>query len=137
MVRWLVAIGLVLVVIGLLWPLLSKLGLSRLPGDILIERGNFRFYFPIVTCLIVSIVLSFFFCAEPLKRPGSPIDHLGFGAPGRNRLLRWLECGCRPGRPGTRRTHQSRLKEHGRYQCTNQRQRHQSAHAGCSRIIEP
>jgi hypothetical protein len=61
MVRWLVAIGLVLVVIGLLWPLLSKLGLGRLPGDIVIERGNFRFYFPIVTCLIVSIVLSFFF----------------------------------------------------------------------------
>jgi Protein of unknown function (DUF2905) len=61
MVRWLVAIGLVLIVIGLLWPLLSKLGLGRLPGDIVIERGNFRFYFPIVTCVIVSIVLSFFF----------------------------------------------------------------------------
>ena len=60
MVRWLVAIGLVLVVVGLLWPLLSKLGLGRLPGDIVIERGNFRFYFPIVTCLIVSVVLSFF-----------------------------------------------------------------------------
>jgi hypothetical protein len=60
MIRWLVAIGLVLVVIGLLWPLLSKLGLGRLPGDILIERGNFRFYFPIMTCLIVSVVLSFF-----------------------------------------------------------------------------
>jgi hypothetical protein len=60
MVKWLVAIGLVLVVIGLLWPLLSKLGLGRLPGDIVIERGNVRFYFPIVTCLIVSVVLSFF-----------------------------------------------------------------------------
>ena len=60
MVRWLVAIGLVLILVGLLWPLLSKLGLGRLPGDIVIERGNFRFYFPIVTCLIVSLVLSFF-----------------------------------------------------------------------------
>lgn len=60
MVRWLVAIGLMLVVLGLLWPLLSKLGLGRLPGDIVIERGNVRFYFPIVTCLIVSAVLSFF-----------------------------------------------------------------------------
>jgi hypothetical protein len=60
MVRWLVAIGLVLVLVGLLWPLLSKLGLGRLPGDIVIERGNVRFYFPIVTCLIISIVLSFF-----------------------------------------------------------------------------
>ena len=60
MIRWLVALGLVLVLVGLLWPLLSKLGLGRLPGDIVIERGNVRFYFPIVTCLIVSIVLSFF-----------------------------------------------------------------------------
>ena len=60
MIRWLVAIGLVLVLVGLLWPLLSKLGLGRLPGDIVIERGNVRFYFPIVTCLIVSVVLSFF-----------------------------------------------------------------------------
>ena len=60
MVRWLVAIGLVLVFVGLLWPLLSKLGLGRLPGDIVIERGNVRFYFPIVTCLIISVVLSFF-----------------------------------------------------------------------------
>jgi hypothetical protein len=60
MVRWLVGIGLVLVFVGLLWPLLSKLGLGRLPGDIVIELGNVRFYFPIVTCLIISIVLSFF-----------------------------------------------------------------------------
>jgi hypothetical protein len=60
MIRWLVAIGLVLILVGLLWPFLSKLGLGRLPGDIVIERGNFRFYFPIVTCLIVSVVLSFF-----------------------------------------------------------------------------
>jgi hypothetical protein len=60
MVRWLVAIGLVLVLVGLLWPLLSKLGLGRLPGDIVIERGNGRVFLPIVTSLIVSIVLSFF-----------------------------------------------------------------------------
>jgi hypothetical protein len=60
MVRWLVAIGLVLVVLGLLWPWLSKLGLGRLPGDIVIEHGNFRLYFPLMTCLIISVVLSFF-----------------------------------------------------------------------------
>jgi hypothetical protein len=59
--RWLIAIGLVLVVVGLLWPWLSKIGLGLLPGDIAIERGNFTFYFPIVTCLIVSIVLSLVF----------------------------------------------------------------------------
>lgn len=56
---WLIAIGIVLVAIGLLWPWLTKLGLGRLPGDIIINRGNFSFYFPIVTCLIVSVVLSF------------------------------------------------------------------------------
>jgi hypothetical protein len=59
--KWLVAIGLALVVVGLLGPWLSKLGLGRLPGDIVIERGNLRFYFPITTCLIVSVALSFVF----------------------------------------------------------------------------
>ena len=59
--RWLIAIGLVLVVVGLLWPWLSKLGLGRLQGDIAIERGNFTSYFSIVTWLIVSIVLSVVF----------------------------------------------------------------------------
>jgi hypothetical protein len=56
--RWLIGIGLVLVAAGL-WPWLARLGLGRLPGDIAIERSNFTFYFPIVTCLIVSVVLSF------------------------------------------------------------------------------
>ena len=58
MSRWLVTIGLALVAVGLLWPWLGKLGLGRLPGDIAIERGEFRFYFPIVTCLVVSVVVS-------------------------------------------------------------------------------
>jgi hypothetical protein len=58
MSRWLVGVGLVLVAVGLLWPWLGKLGLGRLPGDIVIERGDFRFYFPIVTCLGVSVVVS-------------------------------------------------------------------------------
>jgi Protein of unknown function (DUF2905) len=59
--KWLIAIGLALIVVGPLWPWLSKLGLGRLPGDIAIERGNLRLYFPITTCLIVSVVLSFVF----------------------------------------------------------------------------
>jgi Protein of unknown function (DUF2905) len=58
MSRWLVVIGLALVVLGLLWPWLGQLGLGRLPGDIVIERGAFRFYFPIVTCLVVSVLVS-------------------------------------------------------------------------------
>ena len=58
MARFLITIGLVLVAVGLIWPVLSKLGIGRLPGDIVIGRGNFRFYFPIVTSLLVSIALS-------------------------------------------------------------------------------
>jgi uncharacterized protein HemY len=58
MSRWLVTIGLVLVIVGLLWPWLRELGLGRLPGDIVIERGNVHIYLPIVTSIIVSVVLS-------------------------------------------------------------------------------
>ena len=58
---WLITIGLVLVAVGLLWPWLAKLGLGGLPGDIVVERGSFSFYFPIVTCLVVSVVLSLVF----------------------------------------------------------------------------
>ena len=58
MSRWLIIFGVVLIAVGLLWPVLQKLGLGRLPGDIVIERENFRFYFPIVTSLIISVVLS-------------------------------------------------------------------------------
>ena len=60
MPRMLITLGITLVVVGLLWPWLSKLGLGRLPGDIVVERENGRFYFPLMTSLIVSLVLSFF-----------------------------------------------------------------------------
>lgn len=62
MSRWLIIFGVVLIAAGLLWPVLQKLGLGRLPGDIVIERENFRFYFPIVTSLIISSVLSLILC---------------------------------------------------------------------------
>ena len=58
MQRVLIAVGLLLLVAGLLWPWLSKLGLGRLPGDIRIETEGGGFYFPIVTCLVISVVLS-------------------------------------------------------------------------------
>ena len=58
MQKWLIAIGLLVLVLGLAWPLITQLGLGRLPGDIVIERHNFRFYFPIVTCILASVVLS-------------------------------------------------------------------------------
>ncbi|RMG29271.1 MAG: DUF2905 domain-containing protein, partial [Gammaproteobacteria bacterium] len=56
MSRLLVTLGLILVLVGLLWPLLRRLGLGHLPGDIVIERDHFRFYFPIATSLLLSIV---------------------------------------------------------------------------------
>ena len=57
--KFLVTIGAVIVLVGLIfWSGLAPKWLGRLPGDIRIERGNSVFYFPIVTCIIISIVLS-------------------------------------------------------------------------------
>lgn len=51
--------GAVLIIVGLLWQLGGRfLPLGRLPGDIVVEKENVRFYFPIVTCIVISIVLS-------------------------------------------------------------------------------
>ena len=58
MARFLIIAGVVLALAGLLWPFLAKLGLGRLPGDIVVTRGTSTFYFPIVTSIILSIVLS-------------------------------------------------------------------------------
>jgi hypothetical protein len=59
--RFLIVAGVILVAAGLLWPLLSRLGLGRLPGDIAIRGEHGGFYFPIVTCILVSLVLSLIF----------------------------------------------------------------------------
>ena len=48
----------ILLVLGLAWPLVTKLGIGRLPGDVAIQRDNFTFYFPIVTCAILSVLVS-------------------------------------------------------------------------------
>jgi hypothetical protein len=61
MSRFLIVLGLVILALGLLWPILGRLGLGRLPGDIVIQRGNFSFYFPLATCIIVSVLLSVVF----------------------------------------------------------------------------
>lgn len=58
MQRALITAGVLLLVIGLAWPWIGKLGLGRLPGDIVIERENFRLYFPIITMVLISVVLS-------------------------------------------------------------------------------
>jgi len=59
MQRTLIIIGVVLVLAGLLWPWLSKLPLGRLPGDIIVDRPGFKFYFPLTTMVLVSLLLSF------------------------------------------------------------------------------
>jgi Protein of unknown function (DUF2905) len=56
--RFLIVFGLVILAAGLLWPLASKLGLGNLPGDVVIRGKNYTFYFPIVTSIILSVVLS-------------------------------------------------------------------------------
>ncbi len=56
--RFLIGLGLVILVAGLLWPVLSRIGLGRLPGDILFQRGGATFYFPLATSIIISIVLT-------------------------------------------------------------------------------
>lgn len=56
--KLLITFGILLIAVGLLWPVLTKLGLGRLPGDIVIERENFRLYVPIVTSLLISVALS-------------------------------------------------------------------------------
>lgn len=56
--RSLIILGVVLVVMGILWPRVTRLGLGRLPGDIVIERENFRLYIPVATSVIISVVLS-------------------------------------------------------------------------------
>ena len=59
--RILVIAGIILVAAGLLWPYLARLGLGRLPGDIAIRGEHGGFYFPVMTCLVVSLVLSLIF----------------------------------------------------------------------------
>lgn len=57
--KLLIIAGIVLVIVGLLWQFGARfLPLGRLPGDIVVEKENFKFYFPIVTCLVISAVLS-------------------------------------------------------------------------------
>lgn len=59
--KYLIIIGVVLIVAGLLWLAGERLGLGRLPGDIVIERENFRLYLPIASSIVVSIALSVIF----------------------------------------------------------------------------
>ena len=58
MQRTLVTVGLLISLIGLLWPWVSKLGLGRLPGDLIIDKPGFKLFAPFTTMIVVSVVLS-------------------------------------------------------------------------------
>ena len=58
MQKALIVAGLTILVIGLLWPWLAKLPFGRLPGDIVVEREGFRFYLPLTTGILLSLILS-------------------------------------------------------------------------------
>lgn len=56
--RILITAGIVLIVAGVLWPVLQRLGFGRLPGDIVFERENMRIHVPIATSLVISGLLT-------------------------------------------------------------------------------
>ncbi|MCT4563995.1 MAG: DUF2905 domain-containing protein [Maledivibacter sp.] len=56
--RLIIYLGITLIIIGVIIILGSKIGLGRLPGDIFIKKGNMTFYFPILTCIIISVLLT-------------------------------------------------------------------------------
>ena len=58
-IRFLIILGLVLLVTALFWPFLSRLGLGRLPGDVVIERKRFKLHLPFMTSILISLALSF------------------------------------------------------------------------------
>jgi hypothetical protein len=59
--RWIIIIGALLIAVGAMWPWLGKIGLGHLPGDISIRGERFSLYFPIATCIVLSVVLSLLF----------------------------------------------------------------------------
>ena len=61
MQKLLIILGIVILVIGLLYPYIKKLGLGQMPGDIMFKSGNSTFFFPIVTCIIISVILTIIF----------------------------------------------------------------------------
>jgi hypothetical protein len=56
--KTLIVIGIVILVIGLLWPWVGKIPFGRLPGDIIINRPNLKIYIPIATMVLISVIIS-------------------------------------------------------------------------------
>jgi len=61
MQKILILLGALLIVLGIFWPWLQKMPFGHLPGDIFIKRAGFQFFFPLTTCLLISIVLTLLF----------------------------------------------------------------------------
>ena len=58
MARLLIIVGISLVVLGLLFSFFGRLGIGKLPGDLVYRRGNFTLYFPLMTSILLSLILS-------------------------------------------------------------------------------
>ena len=58
MQKILIILGIIILIIGLLYPYINKLGFGQLPGDMILKSENSTFFFPIVTCIIISLVLT-------------------------------------------------------------------------------
>ena len=58
MQKILILLGIMILIIGLLYPYIKKLGFGQLPGDMMFKSGNSTFFFPIVTCIIISLILT-------------------------------------------------------------------------------
>lgn len=56
--RFLLILGFTALLLGLLWPFMDRLQLGRLPGDIIIRRSGFTYYFPVTTSILISLVIS-------------------------------------------------------------------------------
>ena len=61
MQKILIIIGIIILVVGVLYPYIKKIGLGQLPGDIVYKSGNSTFFFPIITCIVISVVLTIIF----------------------------------------------------------------------------
>ena len=61
MQKALIVIGILILLVGLFWSVAKELPIGRLPGDISVKGDKYSFYFPIVTCIVISIIVSLFF----------------------------------------------------------------------------
>ncbi|HHF7366369.1 TPA: DUF2905 domain-containing protein [Legionella bozemanae] len=59
--KTLIITGIILLIIGIFWPFIKKIGLGKLPGDIIIQKNDFTFYFPITTCILISLIIMLIF----------------------------------------------------------------------------